>query len=148
MSSLIQFSSSKRLLLAHALSVGLHSDSYLLSRSLSAWSIPSWIVAKKKKGGGGEKKPKTSHFQWKMQMWKLSCYCHCGKKKNTKIFPSHSLLSKDVWWDIHRELSGNMEALEFKRLKKTTWINTVLNSSSSICISAIVLDAGIIPLLR
>lgn len=48
---------------------------------------------------------------------------------------------------VYRELRGDMEALKFKRLGETTWIKLVFNSSSSIHISAINLDTGIIPLL-
>lgn len=77
----------------------------------------------------------------------LNCYCPSGGKRNTKILPSHSLLSKDAWCDVHRELRGDMEALTFRRLGKATQTNLVFNSSSSICILAINLNSGIIPFL-
>lgn len=134
-----------RLLLAYCLSVGLHRHHSLIRRNLSAWSIPRWIMAKKDER---KKKTKKKSFWWKIQMGKLWVATIAGEKKGTrKSTPSHSFLSRYTQWNVYRELKGAREALKFKRLEKTTKINLVFISFSSICIPALNLASGITSLL-
>lgn len=134
-----------RLLLAKALSVGLHRESSSYEEIFLRAPSSAELWLKKKEGEKKEKKIKPPMKNANGDT--MSHYHHWGKKKGVgnerqKSSQSHSFFSHDAWRDVYRELRGDREALKFKSPEKTTPINLVFNSSSSICISAINLDSG------